>query len=455
MDEKNSMELIDLEEEERARKQRELRRAKAREERHRKQEMRRLRKKIFGRLCMIIVVFGAAFLYCYIFRYPHQKIEDNVITRDLGRGPEFITRIFTDERDLAWDSELPNFVKKDFKLAEEKGYSIEYTFGAHTIIGRVEDGKPYIILESPFDTYLSFSFYEKKENFSMYYSAEDEGLVLYAYPVSMSHQFEKVILYSDPSEYPYSTTVTYDTNLPLEMVDESLNSVKYEDFSLYFNAEDSTFYFYKDGDVVSSRKFHDKLKTLYRYYGFIETENKLIYKIYVYEKDGIPDIQFVYVASDMSFVKSKYGYSCQSLSGRDLNLPILQSKDSDRLYTIVPKDWDVYELYGSKPAINEYQPGCNYNFDLITLEDKFSYAEFDYYGSWDVELNFAIDGSLFAIEFDVDGYDSSFSLTDAEKEELSIRVYSFKEIWAHIEKIRETYHSHYTSSLSEMLQKKY
>lgn len=448
-------ELIDSEAEERERRRREARIAKSREERRQRQYQRKLKKKIFSRLLFILIVLGGALLYCFIFLYPHQKIEDNVIMRDFSKGPEFITSYFTDERDLAWDSELPKFVQKDFELAEEKGYSIRYTFGAHTILGGVKDGKPYIILDSPFGSYLSFSFYEEKENFSMYYSSEKQGLILYAYPSSAPYQFEKVILYSDPTQYPYSTTVTYDTNLPLYMGgSESLNTVKYEDYSLYFNSDDSTFYFYKDGEVVSSRKFHDTVKNLYRYSGFIETENKMIYKMYVYQKDGIPDVQFVFVDSDMTFSQGKYGYSYKYLHGENVTLPILQNKAGNRFFTLLPNDEDVYGLYGSGSTINEYQPECDYSLNVISLEDKFSNATFEYCSSWKVTFNFVIDGSIFSIDFDVDGYDRYYSLTDEEKEALSVQVNSFKEVWEHIEKIRQTYHTHYSSNLADLLQNK-
>lgn len=449
-------ELLDLAAEEKEQREREIRRAKAREERRRKQYERRLKRKIISRLLLFALVIGGALLFCYVTRYPHQKLENNVITRDLGRGPEFITDYFSTEPDLVWDSNLPKFVQKDFMLAKQKGYSIEYTFGAYKIIGRVEDGTPYIFLDSPYGSLLSFSFYERKENFSMYYSEEDDALIIYAYPSASPDQFEKLILYADPTKYPYSQTVTYDKNLPLSLGShESLNAVRYGDYSLYFNAEDSTFYFYKDGKVVSSRKFHDKAKQVYCRRGFIETENKLIYKMYVYEKDGLPDVQCVFVASDMLMFHNKYGYSYKILYGQDINLPILQNKSGSRFFTILPNDWDIYELYGNSKDLNEYAPKCDYSLQVISLEDKFSYAEFEYSIGWKVTLNFLIDGAIFSIDLDVDGYDPSFSLTDSEITELSVQVNSYDEMWAHFEKIRETYNSHYTNSFAELLQKDY
>lgn len=450
MNDERNYQLLDLKGGDDPEAERAARRERARKERAHRNYMRKQRNKIISRLVLIAVVLIAAYLYTFFFRYPRQSIQDTTITRNLAKGPEFLIPIFKEERQLAWDSEIPDFMEKDFKLAKEKGYTIEYSFGPHTIRGFWDEDVPCITIDTPYDMYLSISFYSEKENFSIYYDADNECMVIYAYPHGYSNQFEKLTLYTDPAKWPDEKTLTYDKNLPLDTSTYgSIDSVKYEDYSLVFEEETSTFHFFKDGEIISSRKFHDPVNKLFRYLGYIITDNHLLYKIYAYERDGVPDLKFVYIASDVYLVEDSYGYSCEALSGNGVQLPILKTK-TGQFFTVLPEDFDVYKLYGFAPEINPYKPQTNYNISLVNLEDNFVNAEISYDGSWKVHFNYCIGGYIFSFNRNLDGYDRYYSLSEAEKEDLSVTVESLEELWEHIAKIRRAYEPHYSSSFEEL-----
>ena len=418
--------------------------------------MKRQRAKITRRILMLALIV-ISFVFIFIFYYPHRHIKDDVITRNLTNSTLFLPKMFSEERTLAWDSELPYWIKNDLNLAKKKKYPIEYQFGSSTINIHFDDETPYLSASSPYSWFLSISFSENSlSNFSVYYDKSEKALKVFGYSKSSPEQFESYTLYSDYTKIPEQDTISYDTNLPLNLdIYASIDAVQCGDYSLYFDKETSTFLFYKDGKVVSSRTFQDSIDKLYIYDGIITTTNNLLYKIYVYEKDGVPDIKFVFVSEDASVIReAPFAALCKNLSSKDTSLTIVQKHEE--FYVLYPEDIETYKVYDAIGYdLPKYKSGLNFNINLVKLRNQFSYAEFSNDSKyWNVTLNFNINGELYSTAFRINGYDSIVSLNEDEINKLSIRVDSLDEIWNHIEKIREAYGTYYEHSFDDLLKGK-
>ncbi len=409
----------------------------------------KLIKKIVCRLILIAIVIIAALIYCYPFR----KVDDDTIKRDLKNSGGYIPTVSLEDRLAAWDSELPQFMTRDINLAKEKNYKIQYSYGTSTINIYYEDNVLCLVLDSPYSWYMSASFGEPLYNFSIYRSEDSESLEIYGYTLPKGGSFEKVVLYSDVKKIPYSDTLSYNTNMPLSMdVSDTIQAVTYGDYSLYVDPKSSTFSFYKNGNVVSTKVFQDSIEEIYRYSGFIKTKNGLLYKMYVYERNGNPEFYFVFIADGMSFIPVRYS-SYASIKSDDISLPIVTQKgDNDTLYVLVPKNWEVYSSYGTVDGtISKYTANQDYSMEILKLEDKFVYAEFIYDSYWKLVVSFNINNRIFSATYKFDGYDSNVSLSDDEKSELSVKVLSEEAIFEHIEKIRAAYKPYYDNTINDLI----
>lgn len=413
-----------------------------RRERERRKRKRQMIKRMLSVIGYLFLLAGLAiFLFWYV-EFPHKTTSDGFITRDFTNKMFFIPKIPTDGRDVAWDSELPGFIEKDIKEAKNKDYKIRYTVGNSSLEisfyneeTLVEVRSSYSWALPSFNTLSNFSIYKKGNN-----------LYLYGYNEDYSDNFQRYILYSDYSKYPNYDSLTYDTNLPLSLESKGIGSLELGDYSMCYDDE-KTFYFYKDGKEVSSKSFSDSISEVHQYDGLLITTNNMLYIIYAYEKDGVPDLKFVYITDGVEYAKTESSYFNARLTATDSkSLPILMRDNV--YYTLVPNNWEDYNDYCiSNSNLKPYDRDTDYSVTLINLEDAFVSAKFEYgYSEWNVEIAFNINGKIYTTDdYALYGYDTRIHLSDEDAQKLSVTVKSIEDFKEHIQTIRDAYPSYYTT----------
>lgn len=419
-------------------------RAKARKRKKRKEQLNCFKRLIFW---VVGICFLAFLIKNYIY-YPMKTVSDETIYRELTNHTFAIPNLPEEERLVAWDSELPKFVENDIKEAREKNYKICYTIGSTAIkIAIDEDGEPYLWISN--SSSLSSIMLDKFTNFSIYKDGDD--VHVYGY---VEKWFVHLTFYSDFDEYPDYTTLTYDSNLPLNHKDKGISTLRFKDYSLDYDEDTQTFYFYSGGKVISSKVFYDSVDRIELYKGIIITKNHMLYRIFTYIKDGLPELKFVYVADGLELSESKWRfYSYASLSPIDKSnstFPIF--KKGEEYYITTPNNWEDYDKYcPSNLELSEYDRDTDYSFTIVNLKDAFVSAEFSYTSSewsseseWKVTINFNINGRIYTNEdYCFYGYDQRIQLSDKDVEKLSVKVSSIDEIEEQILRIREAYESYY------------
>lgn len=417
----------------------ELEECKKRREAAKRKHLKRKKERIKKVCSVVLFVIVGWFL---LTQYPHKTISDNILVRDFTNRTVLIPKIPKNTRASVWDSELPYLVKKDFKEAQKKDYTIQYKIGTSNISIEFSSGKPVAKITSleswdlPSLNILS--------NFSIYKKRND--LYIYGFNEEYGKSFKRYILFSDYSKYPIYETLTYDTNLPFSLEDMSIGTSTCGDYSLLYDKE-NTFYFYKDGQKVYSKKFSDPILKIDLYNGLLITENNMLYMIYAYLKDDSPELKFVYIDDGVSFANSKSSPFNLYLKSSEKNdyLPILV-KDGE-YYTIIPNNWEDYTNYCiAESNLKIYNRDTDYGATLVRLEDAFVLAKFEEkYSEWNVVISFNINGKIYTTnDYVLYGYDSRIDLSEEDVNKLSTRVKSIEEFKAHIQTIRDAYPKYYT-----------
>ncbi len=410
----------------------------------RKRRRRRAELKSFAIIVLLgFFVFSSICILRDYMYYPKKTVSEGIISRNFTNNTRGIPNQPQEDRLAAWDSELPNFIQRDIKEAEKKGYDINYTIGNSLLkISVDETGKPSLYIHGG-NTYFTSIMFDTFTNFSIY--KHDKEIHLYGYNNDM---FQHLTFYPSFDKSIDYTTLTYDLNMPLDHESKGIDTFNFKDYSLYYDKNTQTFSFYSNGKVISSKVFYDSVETLNLYHGIIITQNHMLYRIFAYIKDGLPELKFVFVDDGVELIKSEYQYySCAYLIPSDQSssgLPIL--KKDDDYYVICPNNWEDYDKYalaGSK--LSQYNRETDYSSKLINLEDIFVSAEFKYYNSgWSIIVSFDVNGKIYTTdEYPFYGYDNRINLSDKDVEKLSVKVNSIDEIEEHMQIIRKAYESYY------------
>lgn len=419
-------------------------------ERKRRIEARNRRKRKQQNKCKLLVFLFILTIAVIIFSviyalYPKKTVSSNTICRDFTNKTYILPKLPEEQRLIAWDSELPNIIKNDIKEAKKKGYNIRYAIGNSVLcITFDKNGDP--VLEGNSNYSWALSSFNTLKNFSIY--QKDNALYLYGYNPEYGNFFKEEIFYSDYDTYPTDKSLTYDTNMPLTHKSKGIGTIKFDTCSLYYDEDTQTFSFYSKGKVISSKIFSDTVDYINIYNGVIITKNHMLYHIYTYIKDGVPDIKFVYVADGVELVEStKSYYSTAHLVTKDMessDIPIFKVKDE--YYVTIPNNWEDYNKYSlSNAKLNVYDRKTDYDLTLINLKDSFVSAQFDYkYSEWNIVISFNINGKIYTTdEYLFYGYDTRISLSNDDVEKLSIKVSSIEELEQQVQTIRDVYESYY------------
>lgn len=406
-----------------------------RESRKRRLETEETTKR-FKALNVIIIAFAIIMALLIVCFFPIFKVRNGVIKRNIS----YYLWLLPDApegRNVAWDSELPFFVKSDIDYAERHEYSIEYAYkdGA-TITINWEDGIARLKATSPHDYII-----DSITNFS-FYKDESGNLIIYGYYGDWfgTYEWEKFeSLYEDSF---YFSSITYDYNLPFDK--NSYSSTRNGQFSLSEEVSNgvANFTFYEKGKEISNKTFPEKVKLCDDYTYTIITENDELYlTVSDYKDPDKPTVEFVNVGKFTGIECIQYEY----LRSDNLRLPVLVI-DSD-YYTIYPKDWNTIKKFAflnleSKPVEDVNEP--DFSMGIVKLSDYFENARFEEdSGDWRAFITFNINGENFSCEYEVNGYDSSVGIYTNEVENLSRTVNTLTEFWDTIDEIRYTYSQRY------------
>lgn len=158
-----------------------------------------------------------------IYIAPIFKVRNGIIKRNLSNYVWLLPEIPQD-RNAAWDSELPFWVKWDINYAQKKGYSVEYSYKNDSkITVNVEDGMNYLEV-NPSDA----SYVESIRNVS-FYKDENNNPVMYGYYDDWFGKYEWSTYSFYENAFHFSTE-TYDYNVPFDK--NHYNSVRNGRFSL-------------------------------------------------------------------------------------------------------------------------------------------------------------------------------------------------------------------------------
>lgn len=402
-------------------------------------EMKKLKKRFFSTITVIFLVIFAFFTIIKIVSLPQLHVKDEAITRDLA-WMILPMDMEPTNREIAWDSELPEFVRQDIAYAEQNDCEIEYEFKGNIMRIEKREGEWRIDLKTRMDT---GSTWDSLTNFSMY-QTEDHKIVIYGY-CFRGDWFQKITLQKNESRID---TITYDASLPLKEFPggESIGAMHVGGYSLMQSAQ--TFTFYKDGYLIFSQGFpHGKIKDIDLYRGLILTEGKKLYMMYVEFSDRVPTLTFTYVGTVDMLTKMLY-YSDNLKSVEEDRSYLAMVQKDGKYYAVVPKDWESFDRYSLARANGEiYPPSTEFNYALELIELQKSLKEACFHcpsSQWYVTMVFDFNGREFYNNYFFGGYDNETRLPEEIASHFMEKsVTSFDEMWETIETIRTAYFDYY------------
>lgn len=412
-----------------------------------KKRMRRIKR--IKNICATLVFLSFALICFILIYYPFKSIDhdEQVLTRDLTGNGVFIQNLPSEIPETAWGNDLPNFIKRDLKwIDKHEDYTIEYVFGEENIsISRNVDYLGDICYEyrvSDWSTLTDVSIYE-----------EDGKLLVYGRDY-LDHFVKYTVCESDfETEY---LTLDYD-HIPLS-VGYSANDVSWRIGNYALLIKDNIFYFYQHGKLISKTIFHDEIEEVYKRYSMVKTTNNILYGIYVYQKNGVPQVTTRFIDEGAAVLYDWVDQRDLMMYDEEKDevtyfLPIVL-KDEE-YYTYVPTDWEAYELYNMEQE-EKTQFGnlddANLERSIVKIEDTFFSANitFDRNYKWEAEFLFNM-GTLSRpkyfkfTEYKIRGYDDyyTYKLTQEEIENLSGAAFTIDEFWDLVEEIRLAYEKYY------------
>lgn len=338
------------------------------------------KKEIIGKLFFTLL---GCFLGIILINYlPEGRIcqEGETLIRDLSTDDlKYFSQDPKDDRNIAWEQELPNFVYRDIQNAESsKCNKIIYNFAGNRLTFNYESEQWNLEIESIENKNDDQDFPRKYTNFSIYH--EKENLVIYAN--DSTNSFIRFLV----GESTYKEDVlTIDTNLPFgkEGFDSILRVV---DMTMLKEGEE--FNFYLKGEKIASQKF-ENTKGYNIKDAFILTDEGELYLLYYNSNKEEPSVKLVKVSSGVSLMKDEI---LMSKAVRGTNIPIF-IKDGEECVA-VPENWDTYENTKINSVNTDFPISKkNYNVALENLNEKFVEAEFEYseseydseIGEWEIK----------------------------------------------------------------------
>lgn len=397
-----------------------------------------LLKKITKSFLLLAILFGVFMIYYN--RKPSQRVEDNVIKRDLTL--EYL--IFDtppEEKNTAWIGELPSIIQKDMKYAEEHDCSISYSFKTNRLdIKKNKDGTWLLDIFSPYDLYANISEYV---DFSIYKS--EENLVIYGYTELFggSGWFSKCTI----SEYDLSQkTLTYNANLPFSLKEASINSTEVGEYTL-ITEDDSKFTFYKNGMKIVEQEFpYGKIEQSDLYRGHIINDKKELYVAYAKLKDNKPYLDFVYVDIADSFKNFSDYLETNEIEKTNEAYFVKTFEKDGKEYALIPASWETYGIYtlgytDFKTTITN----PDFSLYLLPLEENLVSVEFLYIDSflWRTIFTYNLNGTICTRDNSFNGYDNSVRLPKHIANKFTKTVTTLEEYWQNVEDIREAYFDYY------------
>lgn len=413
-------------------------------------------------LCVVVALGVIVLAICVYFK--GATVKENVYYRDIkpisfliNKEPKVKKDGVKTGRNVAWDSELPKFVKRDLKYAKKKGYNIEYQFKEYTLyINFNEEDEPVLSFNSSVDT--SVSIYGDVTNFSMYKNT-DNDLVIYGY-TNHGKSFGYMILGKD--EYTYWKVLAFNSDIPFDVEyygNEYAGTKTVGDYGIYLNLDENdnyyTIYFYQDGKLISQNTLEEPVNTLNHYNGTILTETRDVYlALAVLDNSGKPEIKYVCVGKADKLISTVTILTSIVSDDVELQLPILIS--NDEYYTVSAENWNAYKnsSIGSKNALKNSGIKPDFNVKLVKLTDSFTSATFEYDDmsrQWSATINFTINGLNATYDYMVNGYDNSVKISDIDSKALRKTVYSVDGFWNNIYSIRDVYAKNYDYPLEKSL----
>lgn len=340
------------------------------------------------------------------------------------------------DRNIAWNSEKPKFVLDDMEYCDKVGIdNITYQFKEVSIkISKDNTNEWYVFIgDDPwgiYDELKDFSFYKDNAN----------NLIVYGYSLDLDNWFYQWVI--DGKEVVENNILTIDANIPFDEVDKQHNSMKIGEYTL--SVDSNTFYFYKDGLIVSFKKFtEESIDTIYLDTGLFLTESNKLYMIFAYlDKDRMPTVSFEFVADGISNEQ----LNLYSLRLKDKSLYWPCFKINDVYYTLSVGDWSILkEFWLQSDNLYAEKNYMDMSAEIIPLVDHFKSAKFSYeYETWKAIITFEIKGQYFETLYYFGGYDSNVELPEEVYSEYSIKTAkSIDELWSTIESIRKLYNKFY------------
>lgn len=392
--------------------------------------MRRQRRKINVKTKVQLTIIAIlVILIIYMMCNPSKiAIVDDYIYRNLADLNSFERE--PRDRKLAWDAELPRFVKSDIEYLKEHPEEvkyIKYNFGVNELeIYINKDGEP-LITDNGNTILVGW------KNFSMY--KNDRDLVIYGY--SYGSYFDKITLKSDSSKYDWES-LTSSKQLPIGEKEGIYGILENEEYFLC--SKDEKIYIYHKGEIIAEETIDEKSNIYPR--GITITGSDEVYMLYMLLGKN-PEIKKIYIGKVDGEI-SKENQENLRLNDSDLFLPVFKIKND---YCVpVPKDWDTYEKYVLLEGKEPNNP--NFEMDLIPFKEVFEYArikyndEFRENNRWQAEIVLNLNGKKATYTYYINGYDNRISLSKEDRE-LETIANNEDEFWKEVYKIRKIYEKYY------------
>ncbi len=384
-------------------------------------------------IVFLLMILGIVVNVVYSSR---RVIEEDTLSRNITNiFYRFDTKLNLSSREIAWDSELPKFVKEDIEYIMENSsiQTINYNFFDWKFYIRLdEENQPYIGLYNEGHPYIW-----NMRNFSLYMFGNTRlSLCGYDSGMFIMYSFEKDGKYAD-------RVLTSKASLPFD--EKESETITYgEQYLICFSKYKDLVYVYRDGEIVSPKYSFEKPKQTFDN-GMIITEDNELEMLYIIPgSDGkvkirVESIGKVPQSCEQTNIKVKSGF------GDYLSLPIFIDEFGQNKIPI-PQDWNTFILARNGIFLEnpnyaiEFESLGRANFKRAIFRSHAKDSE-DFDGIWNAEIFFDLNGKETSIKYLVNGYDRNVKLPQELPKEKA--VYSIDEFWNFINQIREAYTKYY------------